>query len=474
MDLRALLTVIAAIITTADCTCSSITLYATTSLYSRTVYSSSYDYCSIKINPSYSYSSSYYLELSWSSFFDVKGDMPFCKEDYVEVFLTSSYRSIGKFCSNNAGTPFTMYSRDRYARIVHSTNGYSTGRGFKFYFRLKHKSSYPLGGYTPSSSCYNMNNYATSGVIYSTGWPSNYQRSSTNCVFQIVRQNGYQGAYVVFMDINMYYTSYYHDCVQLFASNHSTFSYQKTISTILCNMDYMKAYRTYSSYLKIIFNRNNKPSMTLRGFVAGYVMFKKPTEYTTKTSSNSTNIVLGVVIPIIIIAIIIIAVVVYTKKRQRPTPVVAHHNQSQTATIVSTQRTTTHQMPQAASSMHNVNYAYNKTQYVYPTATMQSGNYPQGSYPMSYATGPSYPTGQFTTSPYTTPQVSFMVAPPSSSAPVAAVQPPLASGCQGQQPSGTLNPSYDGNATALIPGNAPPPIEAPNVPPPTYQAATSS
>ena len=86
---------------------------------------------------------------------------------------------------------------------------------------------------------------------------------------------------------------------------------------------------------------------------------------------------------------------------------------------------------------------------------------------MSYATGPTYPAGQYTTSAYGAPQMSFMVAPTYSSAAVGAMQPPLAPGAQGQQPSGPLNPSYDGNAL--------PPIESsPNVPPPAYQAATSS
>ena len=190
---------------------------------------------------------------------------------------------------------------------------------------------------------------------------------------------------------------------------------------------------------------------------------------------------LGVVIPIVIIAIIIIVVVVYTKKRQRSSSSAAHHGQPQAATTASTQQTT-QQTPQIASFMPNANYEHNGTQYVYPTATVQGG-YPQGSYAMAYATGPSYPSGQFTTSAYGAPQVSFMVAPTYSSAPVRAVQPPLASGVPEQKPNGMVNPDYDGNALPPIPedappsmpGNAPPPTEtSPNIPPPAYQAATRS
>ena len=119
---------------------------------------------------------------------------------------------------------------------------------------------------------------------------------------------------------------------------------------------------------------------------------------------------------------------------------------------------------------------------MYPTATVQGG-YPEGSCAMAYATGPYYPSGQFTTSAYGAPQVAFMLAPTYSSAPVGAVQPPLASGVQEQKPSGMVNPSYDGNALPpmpenappSMPGNAPPPTEAsPSIPPPVYQAATSS
>ena len=63
------------------------------------------------------------------------------------------YRSIGKFCSNNAGNPFTMYSRDRIARISYYTDGYVIGKGFKFSYTLK---GHDLGnlGSIPTSRTY--------------------------------------------------------------------------------------------------------------------------------------------------------------------------------------------------------------------------------------------------------------------------------------------------------------------------------
>ena len=62
----------------------------------------------------------------------------------------------------------------------------------------------------------NTNNYADSGEIYSTGWPSNYRQSYSSCIFKISKSAVYQGVYVVFMDVDMYNTYSYKDGVQLF------------------------------------------------------------------------------------------------------------------------------------------------------------------------------------------------------------------------------------------------------------------
>ena len=64
------------------------TLYASTTrnYVSKWSYYNNED-CTFDISPSSSYDNDYFLELIWISF-DVKGKMPDCKEDYVEVFLT--------------------------------------------------------------------------------------------------------------------------------------------------------------------------------------------------------------------------------------------------------------------------------------------------------------------------------------------------------------------------------------------------
>ena len=71
--------------------CSGSTVYATT--YSKSIsnyYYSSYEDCTYYIRPQTSSvwpSSSYYLEITWSTF-KVNGELPYCSTDYVEVFLT--------------------------------------------------------------------------------------------------------------------------------------------------------------------------------------------------------------------------------------------------------------------------------------------------------------------------------------------------------------------------------------------------
>ncbi len=68
--------------------CYSSTKYANTNTqYLSNSYYSNNEDCQFTILPSSSYTSGYYLEIIWTVF-DVKGEMPDCENDYVEVFLT--------------------------------------------------------------------------------------------------------------------------------------------------------------------------------------------------------------------------------------------------------------------------------------------------------------------------------------------------------------------------------------------------
>ncbi len=75
-----------------QCSGSPVTVYATTSKKYLS-YPSSGDYsnntdCTWQITRSISYAStsSYFMEITWQRF-DIRGDMPSCTTDYVEVFV---------------------------------------------------------------------------------------------------------------------------------------------------------------------------------------------------------------------------------------------------------------------------------------------------------------------------------------------------------------------------------------------------
>ena len=76
--------------------------------------------------------SGYRLKLSWITF-DVKGNMPNCYDDYVEIYIgcSSNKRSIGKFCSENSQNPFTVHSPDECLQLVFKTDSSGGGKGFQ-------------------------------------------------------------------------------------------------------------------------------------------------------------------------------------------------------------------------------------------------------------------------------------------------------------------------------------------------------
>ncbi|XP_065054885.1 uncharacterized protein LOC135683532 [Rhopilema esculentum] len=134
----------------------------TSQLFSYQSYSNN-EYCDIQIAPSnFLNSSQFFLEIIWTTF-DIKGKLPDCKEDYVEVNLTRSGYSIGKFCSNNTLEKlFNMYSHDGFANLTFKSNNETTGDGFSFKYRLRNKTADPLVGNSSSCSLQeNINSVAT-------------------------------------------------------------------------------------------------------------------------------------------------------------------------------------------------------------------------------------------------------------------------------------------------------------------------
>ena len=56
-------------------------------------------------------------------------------------------------------------------------------------------------------------NYATSGALYSAGWPDGYQSSYSDCKYSITRSSSYAYTKFVFMDVDLGYTG---DSVEIY------------------------------------------------------------------------------------------------------------------------------------------------------------------------------------------------------------------------------------------------------------------
>ena len=96
------------------------------SFSSRSTYKNSLD-CTYDIEVGGEYG----IKLLWSAF-DVRGEMPNCFEDSVEIFLGCvSRHSIGKYCSENGYKPFDVYSSENCLRLVFKTDTSGGGKGFQ-------------------------------------------------------------------------------------------------------------------------------------------------------------------------------------------------------------------------------------------------------------------------------------------------------------------------------------------------------
>ena len=73
------------------------------------------------------------IRLTWSSF-NVKGKMPDCSDDYVEIFVGCDRHSIGKYCSENSNKPFDVYAQQACLRLkirsYRSSSFYATYSSF--------------------------------------------------------------------------------------------------------------------------------------------------------------------------------------------------------------------------------------------------------------------------------------------------------------------------------------------------------
>jgi len=138
------------------------------------------------------------VKLTWSTF-DVKGKMPSCSDDYVEIFIGCSRRSIGKYCSENGYKPFDIYSHDNCLRLRFKSDSSGGGKGF-----VASYSAFFTGSSYLTSSCYNYKTLtSTSGVIASPGWPGNYP-SLRDCYWKI-EVGSRRSIKIAFMDFDLDY-----------------------------------------------------------------------------------------------------------------------------------------------------------------------------------------------------------------------------------------------------------------------------
>ncbi|KAJ7371235.1 hypothetical protein OS493_027349 [Desmophyllum pertusum] len=141
------------------------------------------------------------IKLTWSTF-DIKGYMPNCNDDYVEIFIGCRRYSIGRYCNqneNNLNTPFDVYSPDNCLRIKFHSDGSTNGRGFKAYYSAF---SLTAGTSGVGGSCSSTRSLSSSyGVISSQSWPRAYP-SLKDCYWKI-DVGRYKNIKIAFMDFNL-------------------------------------------------------------------------------------------------------------------------------------------------------------------------------------------------------------------------------------------------------------------------------
>jgi len=300
--------------------CYSRTVYATkySNFLSHLYYSNNED-CTFTILPRYGYSG-YFLEISWTTF-GVRGDMPNCNEDYIEVYLTRSQRSIGKFCSNNLKDSglFNMYSNDGHAKIKFHSDYSGTGNGFSLQYKLKSSDD----GLPGVFDCSSQDLYTSSGIFYSSNWPVTYNKhyNSFDCNFNI-DSDGLKK--IVIMDLDLWSTSstcnqYDDDYVNIRgSSNYASYSLSKQVKGPYCSTDEVAPFSSSYSSIYVYLMKRRYMRSTNRGLIGGYVTY-----YGNKSQSAFPKMIIIIVVAIACIILIVgVALCVYcarsSKKQTQP------------------------------------------------------------------------------------------------------------------------------------------------------------
>ncbi|XP_065054882.1 uncharacterized protein LOC135683529 [Rhopilema esculentum] len=251
--------------------------------------------CWFNIQPQSWISSGFYLEIEWKQF-ETEGNMPYCN-DYVEVFLTRSKKSIGKYCSGNikSSVLFNMYSHDGYAFIKFVSDSSVTKNGFSLTYQLRRKSSAPLGG-QPLSTCPNTGR-SVAGNFYSVGWPNGYASRGWPCIFSYSLGNNKMKIAVMDLDFyklerSCYYENNYleiKDSSSFYTDQNSIKQYTNSISGKLCHAIQPTTYSTTRSNVYFYYNPGANSRSLNRGFVIGYIEYGSGTSWSGWSLPSTTQ-----------------------------------------------------------------------------------------------------------------------------------------------------------------------------------------
>nr|XP_058969814.1 tolloid-like protein 2 isoform X2 [Pocillopora verrucosa] len=228
------------------------------------------------------------IKLTWLSF-DIKGKMPNCDDDYVEIFIGCGRHSIGKYCSENGYQPFDVYSRDNCLRIRFKSDGSGAGKGFQATYK-SFSSGSPSG---VGGSCLSTRTLSsTSGIISSPYWPRDYP-SLQDCYWKI-EVGRKKSIKIAFMDFDLEYDFGCDDDKVKVKGGDDSDSYDQS-STIRNSACGEKSPFHFTSSKERIWIRFKSDSFrSERGFVAGYVMYES-------SDSSLGGVVVGILLPLVFV-----------------------------------------------------------------------------------------------------------------------------------------------------------------------------
>lgn len=252
------------------------------------------------------------VRLQWLRF-DIKGEMPSCAEDYVEIFVKCSRRSIGRYCSNNLQSLndklFDVYSPDQCLRLRFRSDSSTIGKGFEAYYSTI---SYSQGTRSLPDDCSDTETvYPSAGVISSPSWP-NLSPSVRDCYWKIEVGSG-NAIKIAIMDFDIEYEIGCEDNKVKIkgGDDDETYDSSLTIRTSMCGS--VDPFSFSSSKKRIWIRFKSDAFKTYRGFVAGYVIYDESSG-SSVSSSSTAGAVAGTLITVAIIVLFIFYVYRYRRR----------------------------------------------------------------------------------------------------------------------------------------------------------------